>query len=532
MYIHKSSFDQQETPLNMPSITKITVMTMACGLIIAALIFKIVYDHQVDLWKKDFVHQSQKTIINLKSELKSNERILLDIISFYEASPNVTRKAFKSYVSPILKRNNFIQALEWAPRISAENRKNTESLAHRDGFVNFKFTELIKPGTLVTAGDRPEYYPVYFTEPFVGNEPALGFDLASESERLKAIQGSKESGELLATGKIQLVQSQPEKDGLLVFAPYYGGFAHRDRKLKGFIVGVYQIESMVNNAIDPYLEKGMNLTIFDGKKNSSKNILFEKSKANADLISYKKEITAFGKSWMVLFRGDETFQDGVKLHPPVASAGGLLLLFLLISIVFEINDFRTRHKLLSESNEQLEQLSNLDSLTGLANRRCFDENLEKELNRSSRDKTPLSLILLDVDSFKEFNDTYGHLVGDECLKQISGVLEKTVERSHDLAARYGGEEFAVILPSTDLKGGMIIAERLRTFVEGLDLTSPKASILQSITISLGLVTAPLGGRHITPKALIDQADKALYEAKKQGKNRVVHLEFSLSSMVP
>jgi len=153
------------------------------------------------------------------------------------------------------------------------------------------------------------------------------------------------------------------------------------------------------------------------------------------------------------------------------------------------------------------------------------------LNRSTRDKTPLSLILLDVDYFKEFNDTYGHLVGDECLKQISNVLQKTVERSHDLAARYGGEEFAVILPSTGLKGGLIIAQRLKEMTENLDLTSPKASILQSVTISLGPVSIPHGEKDMTPKILIDQADKALYEAKKQGKNRVVHLEFSTASLV-
>ena len=232
---------------------------------------------------------------------------------------------------------------------------------------------------------------------------------------------------------------------------------------------------------------------------------------------------------MVLFRGDKGFQEGIKWHPIIASAGGLLVLFLLISIVFEIHDFRTRHKLLSESNKQLVQLSNLDSLTGLANRRCFDENLGKELNRSTRERTPLSLILLDVDYFKEFNDTFGHLVGDECLKQIAYVLQKTVERSHDLAARYGGEEFAVILPSTDLKGGLIIAERLRTQVENLDLTSPKASIIQSITISLGLVSIPHGQKGITSKTLIDWADKALYEAKSQGKNRVVHLELPMPS---
>ena len=504
---------------------------MACALALAALIFKIVYDHQVEIWKKDFVHQSQKTVINLKSEMKSNERILLDILSFYEASPNVSRKAFKSYVSPILKRNSFIQALEWVPRVSAGDRRKTEERAHRDGFANFRFTEMSKGGTLVDAGVRPEYYPVYFTEPFVGNEAALGFDLASESQRLKAIKGSRVSGELLATSKIQLVQSQSKEDGLLVFVPYYGGITDKERKLKGFIAGVYLLKSMVNHAIDPYLEKGMNLSIFDGKKIVRENTLFKKSKAHADLIRYQKEITAFGKTWLVLFRGDKSFQDGIKWHPPIASAGGLLLLFLLISIVFEINDFRTRHKLLADSNEQLEQLSNLDSLTGLANRRCFDENLEKELKRSSRDSTPLSLILLDVDYFKDFNDTYGHLVGDECLRQISSVLQKTVERSHDLAARYGGEEFAVILPSTDLKGGLVIAERLRSLVENLDLTSPKASILQSITISLGVVSVVPGERNITSKSLIDQADKALYEAKKQGKNRVIHLEFSVPSVV-
>lgn len=515
----------------MPQITKITVMTMLCGLALSALIFKIVYDHQVDLWKKDFVNQSQKTIIQLKSEMQANERILLDILLFYSASPSVSRKAFKSYVSPVLKRNSFIQALEWVPRVSADNREKIKEQARGQGFVNFQFTERLKPGTLVKAGVRDEYYPVFFVEPYVGNELAMGFDLASESKRLSAIEGSRKSGQVLATSKIHLIQKNSPEAGLLVFAPYYGGIVDRERKLKGFILGVYRIEDMVNHAVDPYLEKGMNLTIFDGDKISNENKLFELSRADADLIRYVKRVDAFGKNWTVLFRGDGGFQDGIKWHPPIASAGGLLLLFLLISIAFEINDFRTRHKLLSESNEQLEQLSNLDSLTGLANRRCFDENLEKELKRATRDKTPLSLILLDVDYFKEFNDTYGHLVGDECLKQISNVLRKTVERSHDLAARYGGEEFAMILPSTGLKGGLIIAQRLREMTENLDLTSPKASILQSVTISLGLVSIPHGKKDITPKILIDQADKALYEAKRLGKNRVVHLEFSTASLV-
>jgi len=516
----------------MPSITKITLITMACGLVLSTLIFKIVHDHQEGLWKRDFVHQAQKTIIKLKAEMKNNKRILQDILSFYEASPNITREAFKSYVSPILKRNNFIQALAWVPQISKNDRQENTEQAHREGFVNFQFTEIHKPGLMVKAGVRPKYYPIYYIEPFVGNELALGFDLASESERLRAIEGSRKAGGIFATGKVQLVQSKSGESGLLVFAPYYGGFAHRDRKLKGFIAGVYRLEDMVNDAITPYIEKGMNLTIFDGKKISNQNELFGISKAEKDLIRYKKEIEVFGKPWTVLFRGDESFQGGVKWHPSIASAGALLLLFLLISVAFEIHAFRTRHKLLSENNKRLEQLSNLDSLTGLANRRCFDESLGNELSRSSRDQTSMSLILLDIDYFKEFNDTYGHLVGDECLKQIANVLQKSIGRANDLVARFGGEEFAVILPSTDLKGGQIIAERLRREVQNLNLTSPKVSIARHITISLGLVsTSNNGEKNITSEALIAQADKALYEAKKQGKNRVVRLESPMPTFV-
>ncbi len=516
----------------MPLITRITIITMACGLILSALIFKIVYDHQVDLWKKDFAHQSQKAIIKLKAEMKNNERILLDILSFYDASPNITREAFQSYVSPILKRNKFIQAIEWAPRVSVNNRKKIERQAHNDGFSHFQFTERLKTGTLVKADVRPEYYPIFYAEPYVGNESNLGFDLKSESERLKTIEGSRNSGKLLATNKIHLNQSKSEKDGLLVFVPYYGGIGHIDRKLKGFVVGAYRLEDMVNKAINSFIEEGMSLTIYDGNKISNQSKLFRTSKAGADLIRYKKEIAVFGRSWVVLFQGDENFQGGINLHPPFASTFALILIFLLIAIAFEINDFRTRHKLLSESNKRLEKISKMDSLTGLANRRSFEENLGKEVNRSSRDKTPLSLILLDVDYFKKFNDTHGHLVGDECLKKIARVLDKAVERSHDLVARFGGEEFTVILPSTDLKGGAIIAERLRMLVQELTLTTPENLVIRSITISLGLVSIPHGQKYITSKSMIDQADKALYKAKEQGKNRVVSLEFPVSSLVP
>jgi diguanylate cyclase (GGDEF)-like protein len=295
---------------------------------------------------------------------------------------------------------------------------------------------------------------------------------------------------------------------------------------------------MVKSSINSYIEKGMNFTIFHGNKISRKNELFAISRADADLIRYTKEIKVFGKSWMVLFRGDESFQGGIKLHPPFSSAASLLLLFLLISIAFEIKDFTTRQKLLAESNKQLDQLSKSDSLTGLANRRHFDETLEKEMKRSARDKSYISLILLDIDHFKKFNDTHGHLVGDECLKQVARVLLKSIDRSHDMVARFGGEEFAVILPSTDLNGGLVIAERLRSGVEKSGSPDSSNSKILPVTISLGLVTTSSlglvttsrGQKYITSKTLIAQADKALYKAKEQGRNRIDHFEFQMPSL--
>lgn len=513
----------------MPSITRITVITMTCGLILSAALFKFVYDLQENAWRKEFVYQSQKSVMNLKAEMKVNERVLLDILSFFGASPKVTHKTFRSFVLPILERNSFIQALEWAPRVPIEKRSEFENRAQSEGFSNFQFTELLKQGILTKAGSRPEYYPVYFVEPYVGNERAIGFDLASEMERLKTIAGSKGSGEILATSKILLVQGKQGEAGMLVFAPFYGSIVDRDRKLKGFVLGVYRFDEMVQNAITPYLENGMNLVIYDGKEISNQNKIFGISKANTALVRFKKEIKIFGKSWIVVFQGDKSFQGGVKLHPPFASAGGLLLLFLLISIAFELNDSRTRHNLLSESNKKFEKLSNLDSLTGLANRRYFDEVLEKEMRRSARDKSCMSLILIDVDHFKKFNDTHGHLVGDECLKQVAEVLFKSIDRSHDLAARFGGEEFAVILPSTDLNGGLVIAERLRLRIEGLSLSDFSNSKIPPVTISLGLATTSKDQKYITSNTLIDQADKALYEAKEQGRNRIVHFESPMPS---
>jgi diguanylate cyclase (GGDEF)-like protein len=165
----------------------------------------------------------------------------------------------------------------------------------------------------------------------------------------------------------------------------------------------------------------------------------------------------------------------------------------------------------------LEQLVTRDGLTGLANRRCFDDTLHAEWQRALRQQQPLSLLMVDVDNFKQYNDAYGHVGGDECLRRIAGAMAKEM-RANDLVARYGGEEFAVILPNQSLKGAAIVAERMRCRVEQLQLPNLGAS-KQFVTISIGAATA-LPAPEYEPSQLLATADAALYRAKHMGRNRI------------
>jgi diguanylate cyclase (GGDEF)-like protein len=175
---------------------------------------------------------------------------------------------------------------------------------------------------------------------------------------------------------------------------------------------------------------------------------------------------------------------------------------------------------LSDLNHRLEELARMDGLTGLTNRRAFDEALEREFGRSRRAAAPLSLLLVDVDHFKAFNDTYGHPAGDECLKTIATVLRDTLNRPADLIARYGGEEFAAILPDTDAGGAVAVAEAIRRGVR--DLALPLASVDAGlVTASVGVSTWPGGDAPGSVDELVAEADEALYAAKAAGRDRVV-----------
>ena len=174
---------------------------------------------------------------------------------------------------------------------------------------------------------------------------------------------------------------------------------------------------------------------------------------------------------------------------------------------------------LHEANVRLQRLVMLDGLTGIANRRCLDKFLEREFRRASREEVPLSVLMIDADRFKAFNDTYGHQAGDECLRAIAGTLQRSMRRAADLASRFGGEEFVVMLPHTDQAGANAMAEMIRAEIELLAIPH-EGSITGLVTVSIGVATAMPGRDAPSATTLLAAADAALYEAKNAGRNCV------------
>ncbi|MBL8472643.1 MAG: diguanylate cyclase [Rhodocyclaceae bacterium] len=180
------------------------------------------------------------------------------------------------------------------------------------------------------------------------------------------------------------------------------------------------------------------------------------------------------------------------------------------------------HVNLKWRTDLLEQLANLDGLTGIANRRRFNEMLEAEWKRAGRADTPLTLLMMDVDHFKLYNDHYGHGAGDDCLREIADALAAALPRTGDVAARYGGEEFAAILPGCSREGAAAVAERIQSLVAAKVIPHAKSATASNVTVSIGTCTLEPGDPRSHTEVL-EAADQALYRAKQEGRNRAYHV---------
>jgi diguanylate cyclase (GGDEF)-like protein/PAS domain S-box-containing protein len=564
--------------------------------------------------------------------------------------------------------------------VPAAERVEFERRARRS-LPGFAITVREAQGRMALAPDANEYVPVLYVEPLAGNEAAVGFDLASDSNRIQALETARAKGEVVATGRIRLVQETGDQYGLLLLAPMYRRGSDtttaeaRRGNLVGFASTVLRAGDLVASSVALLEPAGIDIAVLDEAAPSGEQLLhvawsarrddrprdFESSWASSSsALEHRTSFSFAGRSWAVVVRPAPGFYQAGMRRAWLILATGLLfstasaiLIFLLrrraselaqsnralsrevqerkaaeqrlrlfqslihssaeaiyfvdaetgrfryanerairesgyslaelsgltvgqvvadsplgesgdawtewvtslesqpaaviegrqrckngetfpvelsaslatvgsrrfvVGIAEDISERKRAEVQQVELQERLLALSFLDGLTGIANRRRFDEYLATEWRRAARQGTSLGLILIDLDHFKLYNDRYGHLLGDECLRKVAGVLESAVSRPADLVARFGGEEMAMLLPETSQEGASRMAEKIRLRVERLELPHQDSPVSPVVTISVGVGwSTPKPGDSLD--RFLNAVDAALYRAKREGRNR-------------
>lgn len=492
------------------------------------------YKIETEQIRSDLAKDVNDEVASIDREIRLDFEVLYALKGLFKSSEKVTANEFHQIAQSILTRHEDIQALEWIPRIQHSERVHFET-ARRKEYPEFEITERQHQGLMIRAKNRSEYYPVYFVEPMAGNEIAFGFDLASNPQRLEALEESREAGTMLATASITLVQEKSNQKGFLVFLPVYEGSPltaiKRREKLRGFVLGVFRIDDLINVAIRQTAADGIALTLVDDTDPEVFDVLYKHIPGHSEVSSsdfdYSKRLSdVAGRQWRMLATPTKGYiSERRGLLPYIMLASGIIFVtftsfYMLMlrrrSQVVEQLVF-DRTKKLNEANEELDRLSKTDGLTGLANRRHFDEFLAEEWRRARRDKKSMSIIMIDVDHFKLFNDHYGHVAGDECLRNVSQALQRIFKRPGDLVARYGGEEFAVILPNT--KDALKMANYCKTNIQNLRIPHDLSKVSDVITVSVGL-SSSIPTDNLEANDVVRKADEALYSAKDSGRNQV------------
>ena len=502
---------------------------------------KLVYDRETNAIKFSFNGDFRDKVLALERELFLTVEVVHGLKSLYDCSENVEYAEFKTMVDSFLSRHEErIQGLSWNPRLLAhqidENASNYDPAIIneiRKTFPDFEITQrdeennLIKVDVKTREGDY--FIPVAFIEPFPSNQKAHGFDIASNKDRRETIEAARDTDQIHATPTITLVQQNSR--GVLVLAPLYDGkpiTLESQRELfKGLVVGVFRVGVMADKAMKSTAVRNLSFELLEGNFSdegefTSKNL--HEGKFQTIYSSSTDQSKLFTKLSNFLEIDKITFANrtwGIKGVPFIdyveqrrSSAPFLVVMF---GVLLSVSSIWYVFRILSVQ-EKLRDLTILDSLTKVTNKRGIIDYLNREWQRCIRDGNSLSICMIDVDEFKKFNDTYGHVAGDRCLQEVAEALQKSTARSVDMVGRYGGEEFCLIMPNTT--DPLTVAENCLKNVSDLHIPHSSSTCADHVTISIGLATT-IPEKDDSLTTFLKTADNSLYEAKNSGRNQIV-----------
>jgi diguanylate cyclase (GGDEF)-like protein/PAS domain S-box-containing protein len=614
------------------TLTVAVPMLVTLALVVFAFVNTSKWEYQESL--VEFESDSQLFSDLIQSRFEEQELLLKQIVGFLSNDPArpVSRERFRRFVDAFKDRMPMVRAIEWAPWVSGAQRARFES-GLRAEFPDFRIRELDATGRLTAAGDRPDYYPVVYVEPFEVNRPIVGFDLASTADRRSTLSKTAETGLPIASPPLKLAQEKERQSGILLTLRVNEGGNAPGVALTVLRVGdfveqllpagrsamqvvlidvasqqrIFGVEEDVHSAEEgarsgPGFERtltygtrayrlltqpsatymashrgwkswtflvvglfasgvlGALLLLGTGsihRREAEERLALSLVGSDLALTDWdaRNDRLVLGSGWTNLlgYEPDEIAFDSSALaaliHPDdVGAARSALIRHLKGETPQLESEVRMRHKDgrwvwvlargmavertadgralrvtgtgkdVSERKAteiELVRLATTDALTGVANRRCFLEQLETEAARVRRFSEAASLMMIDIDRFKSINDTRGHAVGDAVLRHFADVCRGCLRRV-DLFGRLGGEEFGIVLIGTDGAGARQFAERLRRLLAETPARAAEESV--AFTVSIGVTQ--IDAADATPDSILGRADVAMYRAKGAGRNRV------------
>jgi len=522
----------------------VLVTVIFFGLFVSISSGYLLYNMEEEKIIKEFHKEVDEHVASLHRETILNFEALRSLAILFSDSTAPDWNNFSLEAKSIRSRHNSIQALEWVPLVKHAQRDVIESKPLLN-LPKFEIIERQKQGSMVIAPVKDEYFPVYFVEPYIGNELAYGFNLASNDIRYQTIISARDTGLPTASGSITLVQEKGDQKGFLAFIPIYkvrglSTTEKRKNNFLGLVLAVFRIGDIYQNSIKHKVINNLKITLLDVTNPLDETTLHNTPNQgigiNNEIIYRKKLPVLWGRQWSIIASPTEAFFTDRRNVLPLAVFLSFIVFTIYISLYINFISKRAtavqkivfeQNQEINETNKKLKLLSRSDGLTGIANRRYMDDFFKQEWRLALRNQTSISFILVDIDFFKLYNDNYGHPQGDDCLKRVAKQLQSILHRPCDLVARYGGEEFSLILPHTT--NPIKVAENCRAAIENMNIVHEYSKNSQVITISIGVCTA-IPTINLPSRILIETADKALLQAKNKGRNRVEELTIDTSDI--
>lgn len=509
------------------------IISLSC-ITISTTISWYLYEQQQHRIISEFQKDVSIQTLSFYHDLTSNISSLDSFSAGFSNQTSFDYKLFRINAERVLERNKSIKILAFTAELQNSERQSIEN-RQRKIYSNFHVLEQDDHGNLVTAKTRPEYYPIYFTSSELNAKSVIGLDIGLSKAVKTALKSAEKTKQVNAT--LTSLKSDPQNKLFLGIAPLYHETTFTQKtnhnQASGFMLALFDLDKIFNNSVLSDDLTNVDLEVIDNNALKKENLLYHHSVNDTlDLdLAYNIKIPDDYNSidWNLIATPSKIYIKARQNKiPEIIFLIGLAFSFLLTAYLkIMLKQSRIVERLvkrktleLNLANEKLIILNRTDALTGVFNRRHLSIMLEQEWSRAIRNKSALSFIFIDIDFFKLYNDNYGHVKGDECLRKVAQALANTLSRPADICARYGGEEFAIILPET--KSAEIVAEKCLSAIQNLGIEHKFSLIANMVTISIGVCTM-LPQRESNSNIIVETADQALYQAKVAGRNQIISL---------